>query len=430
MISVQELRQAIAESQEIGNVVPVERKEYLSWLNKAAKSNLIKAVVGFRRSGKSFLLKMLSKSLIDKRIPSSNIFYLNFENDLLKEIKTVRELRQIWELYQREVAETNKPIFIFWDEIQLVQNWEKLTRSLYEQGKYNIFLSGSNSKLLSGELSSALSGRSLSLEIKPFSFREYLDFLEINLKDYYSQKQIIDKAFAFYLRRGGICEQFKLSELLAGNYHDGLVQKIILDDIIKRYQVDNVNVLKETFEFVRGNVTSPLSLRKIVGRLEEQGIKVSVTTIENYLRYWVSAYAIEKLTKFDYKLSRVFARTAKYYLVDNSFITGRHEADEKRLENLVYNELVRKYGRENIFFGQEENGYEVDFVARDKKKFFCFQVCLRLTEENSKREFGNLELTQKHLGGNGTVLYLDNALATSSSKLPAQPVIEWLLKAE
>ncbi|MEK7119071.1 MAG: DUF4143 domain-containing protein, partial [Patescibacteria group bacterium] len=197
--------------------------------------------------------------------------------------------------------------------------------------------------------------------------------------------------------------------------------------IIKRYQVDNVNVLKETFEFVRGNVTSTLSLRKIVGRLEEQGMKVSATTIENYLRYWVSAYAIEKLTKFDFRLSRVYARTAKYYVVDNSLISGRHESDEKRLENLVYNELIRIYGREHVFFGQNENGYEVDFVVNKEGKFLCFQVCLRLTDENSKREFGNLQLAQKHLGGDGTVLYVDNALTTHSSEHPALPVIEWLL---
>lgn len=427
MISVYELRQTIAESQEIGKVVPVERQEYLSWLKRAATSNLIKAVIGFRRSGKSFLLKMLSQSLVNKGVPKTNIFYLNFENDFLKDVKTVRDLRQIWELYLRELTDISKPIFIFLDEVQLVKNWEKLVRSLYEQGKYNIFISGSNSKLLSGELSSSLSGRSLTLEIKPFSFKEYLDFLNLNFKDYYSNKQKIDKAFTFYLRRGGICEQFGLPELLARNYHDGLIQKIILDDIIKRYQVDNVNVLKETFEFVRGNVTSPLSYRKIAGHLENQGLKISVATIENYIRYWVSAYAIDKLTKFDYKLSRVFARTAKYYLVDNSFISGREEADEKRLENLVFNELVRKYGREKVFFGQEENGYEVDFIVNNKGKFLSYQVCLRLTDQNSKRELGNLELVKKHLGGSGTVLYLDNA-RTSPIQVSTQPIINWLLK--
>src|SRR3989338_3572224 len=253
MISVHELRQAIVESQTLGTDVPVERKDYFSWLNQATSNHLIKAIVGFRRSGKSFLLKMLSQSLIKKGVPYTNIFYLNFENDLLKEVKTVRELRQIWELYQREVSDINKPIFIFWDEVQLVQNWEKLVRSLYEQKKYNIFISGSNSKLLSGELSSSLSGRSLSLEIKPFSFLEYLDYLKIDRDSYYSQKQKIDQAFSVYLQRGGIAEQFNLDEEFLLNYQSGLVQKIILDDIIKRYSIDNVNVLKQVFEFISGD---------------------------------------------------------------------------------------------------------------------------------------------------------------------------------
>lgn len=430
MITVQELRQAIAESQALGTDIPVERPDYSLWLDQGLSNKLIKAIVGFRRSGKSYLLKMLSQSLISKGVLQSNIFYLNFENDLLKEIKTVSELRKIWEIFQREIADLNKPIYLFWDEIQLVANWEKLVRTLYEQREYNILISGSNSKLLSGEISSTLSGRSISLEIKPFSFREYLRFLQIDSKNYYTQKQKIDKTFSFYLNRGGIYEQFKLLPEMARNYHEGLIQKIILDDIIKRYDISNVNVLKETFEFICGNVTSTLSLRKIVGRLENQGIKVSTTTIENYLRYWGSAYAIEKLTKFDYKLSRVFSRTAKYYLVDNSFIDGREEADEKRLENLVFNELVRIYGRENVYFGQNENGYEVDFVVNKKGKFFCFQVCLRLTEENAKREFDNLELARKHLGGSGLVLYLDSAIKSSKSspKLSAQPVVDWLIQ--
>ena len=137
-----------------------------------------------------------------------------------------------------------------------------------------------------------------------------------------------------------------------------------------------------------------------------------------------TAYALEKLVKFDYKLSRIFDRTNKYYLVDNIFIPGREEAREKRLENLVYNELIRRFGRDNIFFGQEENGYEVDFLARKDNKFQAFQVCLNLNQDNAKREFGNLELVKKHLGAEGRVLYLDRSIETNSM---AQPVIDWLL---
>jgi len=427
MISLQRIQQVMSESREFGTIIPVERNEYLLWLKKSIDNKLIKAIVGFRRSGKSFLLKLLSKSLLDRGIPPSNIFYLNFENDLLSTVKTVQNLRNIWEIYLREVAKLDSPMYIIWDEIQLILGWEKLVRSLYEQGKYNIFISGSNSNLLSGELSSSLSGRSLHLEVKPFSFREYLDYCNIKNDSYYLRKQKIDQAFSVYLQRGGIAEQFDLKEPFVSNYQSGLVQKIILDDIIKRYSIDNVNVLQEVFEFIRGNITSILSLRNIVHRLSEQGLKVSTTTIDNYIRYWQTSYAIEKLNKFDYRLSRIFNRTSKYYCVDNLLIKGREESNEKRLENLVYVELTRRYGRENVFFGQDPNGYDVDFVVKDDDTFMFYQVCLQLNDKNTKREFGNLELINKYLKGQGTVLFLDDIRSHPDSKI-CTPIIEWLLK--
>lgn len=425
MISLQKLQQVIVESRELGIVTPIARREYSSWLEKAIDSKLIKAVVGFRRAGKSFLLKMLSKTLLDKNMPATNIFYLNFENDLLGSIKTVHDLRNIWELYVREICNPNFPIYIIWDEIQLVTGWEKLVRSLYEQGKYNIFISGSNSNLLSGELSSSLSGRCITLEVNPFSFKEYLDYCGIIRNEYYPQKTKIDKAFSVYLQRGGIAEQFNLDEPFLSNYRSGLIQKIILDDIVKRYAIDNVNILQEIFDFVCGNITSTISLRKIVNRLDEQGLKVSAVTIDNYIHYWQTAYALEKLNKFDYKLSRVFDRTAKYYCVDNLLIKGRNEADEKRLENLVYIELVRRFGRENIYFGQDANGYEVDFVIKNDDNLKFFQVCLQLNDSNAKRELGNLELIGKYLKGQAALLFLDDVRTNPDSTF-CTPVIEWL----
>ncbi|MCJ7739966.1 ATP-binding protein [Candidatus Microgenomates bacterium] len=426
MISLQKLQQAMSESREFGSVIPIKRNEYLSWLEKSMNNRLIKAVVGFRRSGKSFLLKILSKSLIDRGTLSSNIFYLNFENDLLSNIKTVQHLRNIWEEYLREIADPDHPIYIIWDEIQLISGWEKLVRSLYEQGKYNIYVSGSNSNLLSGELSSSLSGRSLQLEIKPFSFREYLDYRGIKSDSYYCEKQKIDRAFSVYMQRGGIAEQFGLEEPFVSNYQSGLIQKIILDDIVKRYSIDNVNILQEVFEFICGNITSTISLRKIVNRFDEQGLKVSTTTIDNYIGYWQTSYAVEKLNKFDYRLSRVFDRTSKYYCIDNLLIKGREESNEKRLENLVYIELTRRYGRKNVFFGQDQNGYEIDFVVKNDNKFMFFQVCMVLNDKNVKREFGNLELINKYLKGQGTVLFLDDARSNPDSG-SCTSVIEWLI---
>ncbi len=425
MISVKILRQAMDEAVKF-NSRPVTRDDYFSWLKESSKNRLIKAVMGFRRSGKSYLLKMLSQFLLDNNVPKANIFYLNFENDLLGNVKTVHDLRNVWELYLRERTILNQPIYIIWDEIQLVSGWEKLVRTLYEMGKYNIFISGSNSRLLSGELSSSLSGRSLDFKVTPFSFAEYLKYLKVDTSDYYSNKAQIDQAFATYLRRGGLAEQFELNDDLAVRYKDGLIQKIILDDIAKRYQVDKIKVLQNAFQFISGNLTSTLSLRKIINRLKDQGIAITSTTLDDYVYYWETSYAIAKLTKFDYRLSRVFDRTAKYYVVDNIFIPGQNESDEKRLENLVYNELVRRYGEKNIFFGSEANGYEVDFVVKIENKFKFFQVCLELNDKNAKREFGNLALINKYIKGQSTVLYLDDVRSKSDSR-QCDLVIEWLI---
>lgn len=423
MISVKDLDQAIFESMQFSST-PIERDDYSSWIKRSIGNKLIKAIIGFRRSGKSYLLKMLAQFLLEQKFPSENIFYLNFENDLLSGVKTVHDLRKIWELYLQQRAIPNKPIYIIWDEIQLVKSWEKLARTLYETEKYNIYISGSNSKLLSGELSSSLSGRSLELYISPFSFSEYLKYLKLDSNKYYPNKSQIDQAFIKYLRRGGLAEQFELDSESASKYKEGLIQKIILDDIVKRYQIDKVKVLHNAFQFISGNLTSILSLRKIINRLKDQGIDITPTTLDNYIHYWETSYAINKLTKFDYKLSRVFDRTAKYYVVDNIFISGQEENDEKRLENLVYIELIRRYGKENIFFGQDQNGYEVDFVVKIEKEFKFFQVCYKLDDNNSKREFGNLELINKYIQGESTVLYLDDFRKDASKN--ATSIIEWL----
>ena len=414
MILVNKLRQAIAESMQFSSVSPIERDDYSKWLKEASKNKLIKVITGFRRSGKSYLLKMFAQTLLEQKIPRENIFYLNFENDLLSEINKVEDLRKTWELYLSEIAVLDKEIYIIWDEIQLVSSWEKLVRTLYETGKYNIFLSGSNSQLLSGELSSSLSGRNIELKIQPFSFFEYLKFLHLESKDYYSNKPKIDQAFIKYLRRGGIAEQFDLTEELSANYKEGLIQKIILDDIAKRYQIDKIKVLQNLFQFVSGNLTSTLSIRKMASRLENQGIKVAPATLDTYLHYWETSYAISQLTKFDYRLSRIFDRTVKYYIADNLFIPGEEESDEKRLENLVYNELIRRHGKENIFFGSEANGYEIDFIVKNTNKFYFYQVCLQLNDNNLKREAGNLALIKKYLKGSSEILTLEN-------------IINWLL---
>ena len=425
MISLEKLKQSISESMIATSPSPVVRSDYFDWIKKASENKLIKVITGFRRSGKSYLLKMFSRHLIGQNVPIENIFYLNFENDLLIDVKTVEDLRKVWELYLTKIAKLDSPIYIIWDEVQLVSSWEKLVRTLYEGGKYNIFLSGSNSQLLSSELSSSLSGRSIELNVSPFSFNEYLDYLNIDNTNYYQNKNKIDQAFNKYLRRGGLAEQFELDDNLSTNYKEGLIQKVILDDIAKRYQIDKIKVLQNLFQFISGNVTSTLSLRKIVNRLSGQGIDIALATLDNYIYYWETSYSLSKLTKFDYKLSRVFNRTVKYYIVDNIFISGDEESDKKRLENLVYNELIRRYGRDNVNFGSEANGYEVDFVVKNNDSYLFYQACLVLNEGNIKREIGNLDLVNKYQKGESTLLVLSNELKKNSDSR-VKSLVEWL----
>jgi len=429
MISLKVLEVAIRESRRLDPKKSIKRPKYLNLLKKASENMLIKAIVGFRRAGKSYLLKMLSKSLVSNGVPEENIFFLNFENDLLNKVRTVKQLRILWEMYLQNIPNTKKQIYIIWDEVQLVKNWEKLVRTLYEQGIYNIFISGSNSQLLSGELGSSLSGRCLEFEILPFSFSEFLESKKIKFDRYFGdKKEEIDKALNIYLRRGGLPEQFELNGELSEKYIDNLIQKILLDDIVNRYKIIGINTLKEIFDFVKGNITSTTSLRKISERLKNQDIPVSVTTIDNYLYYWQTSYALSRLSKFDYQIKRIFDKTNKYYVIDSILIPGREENDEKRLENMIFLELVRRYGRKNIWYGQNENKYEVDFLVDKEDKREVFQVCMNLTDENSKREFGNIELVKKYLKNTqGNVLYLNDQRINFENQ-NAKSVIEWLLE--
>ncbi|RMD65912.1 ATP-binding protein, partial [Candidatus Pacearchaeota archaeon] len=401
VINVRQLRRARREARVLPRGKRVAREDYWQWLQEAEKSRLIKTIVGFRRVGKSFLLKMWLREL-EKKYGRENVLYLNFESDWLREVKTVQELRQVWEMYVKEIAKAGEKVVI-WDEVQVVKEWEKLVRQLYEMGGVRIWLSGSNSSLLSGELASALAGRNLSLLVQPFSFREFLEYKGIRV-DYEENEEAVERALRVYLRRGGLGEQLDLSQELAKNYRDNLLQKVIIDDIAQRFKVRNVRVLKDIFEFVAGNVSSVVSLRRIAGQLENQGIKVSIETVDNYLHYWQEAFALARVDKLDYKLGRVFRRVGKYYVVDNLFIRGGEENDEKRLENLVYWELRRRWGGEKVFYGKKEGRYEVDFIVMKNGEKEYIQVCWRLHEGNVKRELGNLDLAEKYGGGRGKLL--------------------------
>lgn len=434
MITLDDLKKVLADSREIAVETEVLRKGYLDWLFQASSHKPMKVVTGFRRSGKTFLLKQTARFLEqEKNIPYWNIFFLNFEHDLLVGVNDAGVLRQVFEMYLQNVADLKRPIFLFLDEIQKVSGWEHFVRTLYESGKYNIFLSGSNSQLLSGEFTTSLAGRFVELTVFPFNFKEFLAFHKIVLEDdedYYKHRNVINNYYSQYLNRGGIPEQFGLSDDLAKNYFEGLLQKVILDDIATRYKIDMVPILRPIFQFMAGNVTSSLSLRKMSNILKEQGINISVPTLDSYLYYFETAFSILPLKRFDYKLYSVFEKTNKFYFVDNLLLDFDYVSSEKKLENLVFISLIRKYGRDKVFFGRDKNGYEVDFVVKKDSNNFCiFQVCLQLNSENEQREIGNAKLAKKYLKGEAKVIVERDVRKDKSGKGVVN-IIDFLMETE
>lgn len=394
MMNYSDLLKIISESSILPPEKPVVR-DYEEKLKTTIESKRpIKVLTGLRRSGKSYLFKRLYTYLKEeKKIPWQNLFFLNFENERLTGFLNVEKLRELFETFWQK-RDKNASFYIFWDEIQNIPHWEKLVRTLYDNQNANIYLTGSNSKLLSGEIADVLGGRVLEMEIYPFSFKEYLDALQVkyqNEMDKIENKDSIMNALEEYLEWGGIAEQtgLKLPEQKI-SFRQSLIEKIIINDILERYKIDNPGLLRSLLSFLEkdtGQTVSNRNLSNTAGKDEK--------TIKSYLEYLGNTYLLFPVEKYQIKTKQILFETRKYYFSDNIF---NHNADiEDRLENTIYIELCRRFGRKNVYFGRDERGREVDFVViKQDGSMSAFQVCYKLNEKNIKRELSGLTLFQKY----------------------------------
>ncbi|OGJ52203.1 hypothetical protein A2335_04630, partial [Candidatus Peregrinibacteria bacterium RIFOXYB2_FULL_32_7] len=403
MLNVDVLYKVLEDSQKISAINIIEREEYFDFLKKNIDSRVIKVVSGFRRSGKSFLLKQLVEFLKNKKkINEENIFFINFEHDLLFSHRNLDDLRKLFEIFKENIWRKGK-IYIFLDEIQLVTGWESLVRTLYEEGQNNfdIFITGSNSSLLSSEFSSALSGRVIEMTVYPFSFNEFLLYNKLCVqkeKDFYQNKILVKQLFNDYFLYGGIVESFSLEKEFKKNYFESLFRKVLLDDIIKRFKVRDVSAIENLYKFIISDIGSILSPKNIEISLSKTGYKLSVPTLYTYIDYLIKSFALFELKKFDWKLHSVFDGSFKYFLVDNGFLRAlnlnKRDIKEKLLENLVFMHLKRQ-GYE-IYYGRDDKGKEIDFLVKNKTKFTKIQVTLELNANNYERELNNFVLASKH----------------------------------
>jgi len=411
----------LEQKEEIGEIFKgrIIKREIEPSIKKIFSSDLIKVIIGIRRSGKSVLAHQLLKE--------KNYGYVNFDDERLIAIKP-EDLNDFFEVL-KEIDLDFK--YLLLDEVQNVKGWELFVNRLKRRG-YNIVVSGSNSKLLSKELATHLTGRHFSIELYPFSFREFLVYKNFPIKEdalYITEKKArIKRLLEEYLESGGFPELFKIEA--KRRYLRELFDKITTRDIISRYNIKYIKDLKEISLYTISNFASRITYRKIRNIFEVK----SVHTVKNYLHYLEEAYLLFQLNPFSFKLKEHLKQPRKIYCIDTGLINAivpKTSVDYGRLmENLVFLELKRQ-NREIYFYSQ--TGYEVDFLIKEGLKIKqLIQVSYSITNEDTKkREINALLKASNELKCEELIIITwdeDREERINSKLIRIIPLWKWLLK--
>lgn len=361
------------------------RKAYLDQIIPLIDKNLIKVLTGVRRSGKTVLLQQIQDYLLQHGRRKDNVVYISFES------KANAHLKNSDALYAYLIDAAKKAegkTYIFLDEIQTVSAWEEVVSSLLVDLDCDIYITGSNSKLLSGELATLIAGRYIQIHVYPFTLSEAK---EITLQNGTFVSD--DALFLDYLRYGGLPLRFSLEEISVEPYLSDTYDAIVVKDIIQRNKLNDSTLLNLLLSFLMDNIANPFSARSIVSALAANGIRTSVDTVLAYIGYIKNAMIMSSVQRYDIKGKKLLATGEKYYAVDlglRNVIKASNEIDFNKLyENVVYLELLsRGY---DVKVGKTDN-YEIDFVAYKGKERIYVQVSYLLASpETVEREFGNLE---------------------------------------
>jgi len=363
--------------------VGYKRTEYLTKAIRFSGNRLIKVFVGQRRSGKSFILKQVLNWLINNDVAPENTLYINKEYIEFDFLTDYKQLAELIATYENELKPTGKK-YIFIDEIQNIDGWEKIINSLSQNtvDSYEIFISGSNSQLLSGELATLLSGRYVTLQVFPFSYFEYCNFL---------QKPYAKQSYSDYLQSGGLPELFHLQDdELKRYYVSAIKDTVLLRDIVQRYNIKDAKLLEDIFAFLVNNASDLISIPNIVNYFKSKNRNTNYETVAAYIGYIKFTYLIHQAEKYSIKGKEILSGSCKYYSNDLSFknylYAGYAYGIGYLLENSVYLQL-RQAGFE-VYTGTLRNA-EIDFVAKKNDQILYFQVSYLLTDDATiEREYG------------------------------------------
>ena len=398
------------------------QEEFLSALASTEKStprlyqfpeakNLIKVAVGMRRSGKTYFLFQTIRNLLLEGIHPESILYLNFEDDriLPLDYKKMGHLIDSW--YMLYPENHDRLCYLFLDEVQNVEDWALVLRRLLDTKKIQIYVTGSSAKLLSKEIASSLRGRSLSIEILPYNYLEYLTAHQHEPPSKPFGQKAIDyhrKHLLKYFHTGG----FPGIQMLPSNEHletlQTYVETVIFRDVIERYQISNIALMKYFISFLLKNIAAPFSINKFYNDIKSQGYKVGKETLYSYLNYLEDAFLVFTVPIFSESLRHTQTTPKKLYAIDNGLALANtfNLSDNlgKLLENQVYLDL-RREGKK-IFYYQTKSGYEIDFITQNLKgNYEMIQVVWDLQDKKTfERETRALREAEQELGFSGKLL--------------------------
>lgn len=365
------------------------RTFYTNKIGQYLGNKLVKVLVGQRRTGKSYILRQIAGNLLSEGVKSENILYINKEYIELTGLRNAVDLEQLYKTY-RETLKPKGKVYIFIDEIQYINEWERFVNSHSQDfaEPCELFISGSNSNLLSGELATLLSGRYIEFEILPYS---YIEFCEL------TQQEIGSKTYKNFLQSGALPELFNLpNDEMKQNYISFIKDTVMLRDIVARYNVKDVKLLDDLFVYLVNTASNLISITNIINFFASKNRKTNYETLSSYISYLENSFLIHRVERYNIKGKDTISGNSKYYINDlgyrNYLYSGYGYGIGYLLENAVYLSL-RRAGYQ-VYVGTIQNS-EVDFVAIKGERKIYLQATLQLTEEKTiEREYRALKLIE------------------------------------
>ena len=413
-------------------MIRIDRKEYLDFLVKSKDRQIIKVVSGVRRCGKSTLFEIYKDFLLENGVEKNQIISINFEDMDYEELTDYKKLYE----YIKSKMIGDKKNYIFLDEIQHVDKFEKVVDSLFIKENTDLYITGSNAYFMSSELATLLSGRYIELKMLPLSFKVYyqakLEYEKLEQKENRISKTLI-QYYNEYIVNSSFTYTLKLDSYLKNihEYLSGIYNSVLLKDIVARLKISDVMKLESVVKYIFDNIGNLTSLSKIANTLTSMGRKTDAKTIEKYIRGLTDSLLVHEVSRYNIKGKEFLSTLSKYYVTDlglRQMILGNRNIDMGHiLENIIYLELLRRKG--NVYVGQFDKN-EIDFVVINSNEIEYYQVALTVLDENTlKREldaFKNIKDNYpKYL------ITLDDVMVnTDYDGIKVVNALEWLLFSE